>query len=1069
MIGSLLLLFTLTGQSQQSARQPENNLDAKHQTVVKPAPPQDPALARYGIFAESAPNPDPVEAMTTKLPLVLKKGDRIAFVGNTLLDRAGQFGFLESMIYQSHPELDLVIRNFAWSADEVDLQPRPDNFATASQHLTREKIDIVFAAFGFNESFKGEEGIGPFKERLRIYLQGLKKSAFNGKTGPQIVLISPVAGENTARVPAADHNNKRVALYTGAMAEIAAAEQVGFVDVFTATATAMADPATDLTINGVHLNEDGYRLFSREAFQGVFGQSPPDVNDALRAVVVDKNRQYFRRYRPLNTFYYTGGRSKDYGYLDFLPAMRKFDLMTANREDRIHALARGGKIEGPIDDSNLPALDAVVEARGANEWLSPANELAAFKIDPRFEVNLFASEEQFPEIACPIQMRWDGRGRLWVSCSTTYPHVYPGQEPNDKIVILEDTDKDGKADKSTIFADDLHIPLSFELTRNGVYVSEQPNLSLIEDFDGDDKADHRTAVLTGFGTEDSHHSLHDLVWTPDGDLLFRESIFHHSQVETPYGPVRAQNSAWFRFTPRNQKLISFGSYPNTNPWGVTFDDWGNHVASHPIFATAFHSLNPPYPEQQPKGSGIPAYSGVCGHDFVDFPMWPREMQGGFIKARYKPTNKIEFHRWVRKDDHYAEEFQFDLIFSTNLSFIPVDARFGPRGDFYVCDWYNPVKGHAQYSLRDPRRDRVSGRIWRIVPKGATLQEAPKIAGATVPALLGNLKREEYSYRYWTRRELSWRDSSEVSAALDTWVAGLDPKDSRFRHHQMEAVWAYRHLGEARSELLDSLLTCDSPEARAAATHQLRNWFLSYPDKGISRLARSAADEDAIVRMEAVIAATYFGTRDALEAVTPVFAKPMGDHLRFAAHSALISEALRGYWKGGADSGAAAFLAKYPAVATFAKTWGSKEKVAEILGKRTAQEVSFDNQTDVKTVEISCVPERMMYNLTEFTVTPGQPVKLIFTNPDATQHNLAIALPGSSEEIGLAANEMAKDPKGLAKGFIPKTDKILHHTKLLDPDGAQVLRFEAPKEPGTYPYLCTFPGHWIIMKGEMTVE
>ena len=92
--------------------------------------------------------------------------------------------------------------------------------------------------------------------------------------------------------------------------------------------------------------------------------------------------------------------------------------------------------------------------------MSPADELKAFKVDPRFEVNLFASEEEFPEIACPIQMRWDSQGRMWVSCSTTYPHVYPGNEPDDKLVILEDTDGDGRADKSTVFADDLHIPLS---------------------------------------------------------------------------------------------------------------------------------------------------------------------------------------------------------------------------------------------------------------------------------------------------------------------------------------------------------------------------------------------------------------------------------------------------------------------------------------------------------------------------------------------------------------------------------------------------------------------------------
>ena len=327
-------------------------------------------------------------------------------------------------------------------------------------------------------------------------------------------------------------------------------------------------------------------------------------------------------------------------------------------------------------------------------WLLAAGRkshtVAAFEVDPRFEVNAFATEEEFPEIACPIAMRWDNRGRLWVSTSKTYPHVYPGDEPNDTIVILEDTDKDGKADKSTVFAEGLHIPLSFVLTDKGCYVSDQPHLVLLEDLDGDDKADKRTEVLTGFGTEDSHHSLHDFQWTPDGDLVFRESIFHNSQVETAYGPVRAKNSAWFRFTPRTQKLPAFGSYPNTNPWGVTYDQWGNHIASHPFFATAFHALNPPYPEQQPKAAGIPAYSGVCGHEFVDFPMWPEEMQGGMVKVRYKPTNRVEFHRWVKKDDHYTEEYETDIVFSTNLSFIPVDLRFGPRGAMYVCDWYNPV-------------------------------------------------------------------------------------------------------------------------------------------------------------------------------------------------------------------------------------------------------------------------------------------------------------------------------------------------------------------------------------------
>tara|TARA_B100001093_G_scaffold475196_2_gene500586 strand:+ start:9489 stop:12764 length:3276 start_codon:yes stop_codon:yes gene_type:complete len=1040
---------------------PSRKEDAKNKKTGKPAPPQNPQLANFGIYADTAPIPQNGEAVETALPLRVEQGDRIAFVGNTLLDRGGQFGFFESMLYQSFPELDLRIRNFSWSADEVDLQPRPDNFATVSQHLAHEKIDIIFAAFGFNESFGGAAKVEEFKNRLRAYLEEIKTSAFNGETGPRIVLISPIANENTHKVLAADMNNNRIALYVRAMEEVAAEEKVGFANVFDVTRTAMDDPDTQLTINGAHMTEQGYAIYADQVYREVFQKSPPDVTEAIRGNVVDKNRQFFRRYRPVNSFYYVGGRKKSYGYLDFLPAMRNFDLLTANREARIHALARGENANGPIDDSNLPELDAVVEGRGANEWLSPADELEEFRIDPRFEVNAFATEEKFPEIACPIAMRWDSKGRLWVSCSTTYPHIYPGNEPNDKIVILEDTDKDGKADKSTVFADNLHIPLSFVIAENGVYVSDQPDLVLLEDTDGDDVADKKTRVLTGFGTEDSHHSLHDFVWTPDGDLIFRESIFHNSQVETAYGPVRAKNSSWFRYTPRTEQLTAFGGYRNTNPWGVTFDDWGNHVASHPIFAEAFHSLNAPYPEQHPNAVEIPAYSGVCGHEFVDFPMWPEEMQGGFVKVRYKPTNRVEFHKWVKHDDHYTEEYQFDLIFSENLSFIPVDLQYGPRGAMYICDWYNPVKGHAQYSLRDPRRDRDSGRIWRIVAKGAELQDPPQVDGALTGDLLELLKRREYRYRYWAKRELAKRPAEEVIPALDEWVAGLDGSAERFRHHQIEAVWTYRRFGEMRPILLEDLLTCDVDDARAAATKQLRYWYSSFDDGGIGVLSSAADDGSGLVRLQAVIAATYFGTSEALEAVIPVFEKPMGAHLKYAARTAIGSEAMRHIWIEQQE--------KFPTVSSFYNDWASYEKLSSGKGTRNSNDSNFDSQKGLVTIEIGCVPERMLYTKPRFKVKAGAPVKLIFTNPDATQHNLVIGKPGSLEELGMAGNEMAKDPSGYKKGFVPKNEKVLHHTKLLESNTSETMRFMAPKEPGAYPYVCTFPGHWIIMKGEMIVE
>lgn len=1069
-------------------RNPRNkNLkDAKNVTIDKPAPPEDPALADYAIYAAEAPNPKKVEPFASELPLKLNKGDRIAFIGNTLLDRAQEFAHFESYLHLAHPEHELVIRNFSWSADEIDLQPRPDNFATVDQHLTREKIDVIFAAFGYNESFAGIDEVESFKARLATWLIDVKTNAYNGKTAAKIVLLSPIANENYYRppapiktgkkgaeivieeadkgalVPAADLNNDRIAAYTEAMKEVAGAEGVAFIDLFTPTLAAIEHGETTLTINGAHLNDEGYQLFATELFSAAFGASAPDPNEELRKVLIDKNRQYFRRYRPLNTFYYTGGRNKAYGYLDFLPAMRNFEIMTANREQRAWKIAQGESFgDEPIDDSNVPPLDEVIEARGANEWLTPADEQAAFRVDPRFEVNLFASEEEFPDIACPIQMRWDAQGRLWVSCSTTYPHVYPGQEPNDKIVILEDTDNDGKADKSTVWADNIHIPLSFEFYRDGIFVSEEPHLSHIRDTDGDGKADWRQHIFTGFGCEDSHHALHDFVWTPDGELQFRESIFHNSQVETPYGPIRAKNSAWFQLRPENQKLSTFGAYPNTNPWGVTFDDWGHHVASHPIFASAFHATNPAYPDQHPKATGIPAYSGVCGHEFIDFPMWPEEMQGGFVKARYKPTNRIEIHKWLEEDDHFKEEYVSDLIFSENLSFIPVDIRYGPRGAMYICDWYNPVKGHAQYSLRDPRRDRKSGRIWRVVPKGAELQDPPEIAEASIEQLLENLKRPEYRYRYWSKREL--RDSHyprNVAAALNKWVEGLDENSDRFLHHKVEALWTYRSIGQKRPELLKDILASDHHLARAAAARQLRYYEEELREDFIPILKSAAEDPNGIVRLEAANAASYIGTADSLKAILPILDQPMETHLAYAMRCSLGSEALSQHWKGNS-----AFLSANPSLEKFVASWSGEEKITKGLTK----DPKFDRQKNLATIEISCVPERLLFTKEKFEVKAGQPVKLVFTNPDATQHNLVIVEPGALEEVGMAGNEMAKDPSGLSKGFIPESEKILHHSTLLGPDTGEVMRFMAPDKPGEYPYLCTFPGHWIVMKGTMTVK
>ena len=1041
-------------------------------------------FTQFGIYAATAPRATAADPVVTGLPLQLQPGDRIALIGNTLLERSQEFGHFEAMLHQTFPELNLVVRHLAWSADEIGLQPRPANFADTEQHLVHEKIDVIIAAFGFNESFAGEQGLPEFQRQLSAWLQSLRSKSFNGRSAARVVLISPIACENIAGVPAADRNNGNVQLYLQAMQQEAARQQTGFVDVFTETAAAMLSPGTDLTVNGIHLNREGDLLFSKVLLKGLFQREPLEPSGTLLETVVNKNRQYFRRFRPLNTFYYTGGRNKDYGYLDFLPAMRNFDLLVNQQDAQIHALA-GPQPAVPLPPAALPPLPAVNQSRGANEWLSAADEQRAFQVDPRFEVSLFAGEEQFPDIANPIQMRWDSRGRLWVSCSTTYPHVYPGQEPQDKLVILEDTDGDGRADVSKVFADNLHIPLSFEFGNGGVFVSEQPQLTFLKDVDGDDRADERQVVLSGFGTEDSHHALHDFIWTPDGDLLLRESVFHHSQVETPWGPVRQQNSGWFRWEPATHRLVSFGSYNSTNPWGVTFDDWGQHIASHPVYAAAFHSLDPPYPQQHPAPKGLQAYSGVCGHELVDQPTFPAELQGSFIKVRYKPTNRVEILKWKAGPNGYEEEYSGDLLFSTNLSFIPVDLQWGPRGDLYVCDWYNPVKGHMQYSLRDERRDRHSGRIWRITAKGLPLTAPPVIADATIEELLERLKRPEYRVRYRAKRELRERDSEAVRAALDVWAEQLDPADPRHRHHQLEALWSYRWAGlatmadsvelperpavtagapaDARRipiSLLRQLLVCDIPEARAAAAQQLRWWHPWLPD-ATELLNAAANDESGLVRMEAAIAATYIGTRAAFDAMQDVLKYPRTGSVGYAITCALGSRTLRPYWESDPQSEIARLL----------KAAARETEIRE--PKPTKAEAAFDRQAGLKLVNINCVPERMLFSQTEFVVQPGQPVKLVFTNADATDHNLVIVQPGALAEVGIAANLMAKDPRNATSDFLPpdKSELILQATAMIGAGRStqiDVLRFKAPQEPGLYPYVCTFPGHWIVMNGLMVV-
>ncbi len=121
------------------------------------------------------------------------------------------------------------------------------------------------------------------------------------------------------------------------------------------------------------------------------------------------------------------------------------------------------------------------------------------------------------------------------------------------------------------------------------------------------------------------------------------------------------------------------------------------------------------------------------------------------------------------------------------------------------------------------------------------------------------------------------------------------------------------------------------------------------------------------------------------------------------------------------------------------------------------------------IRLTVTPGEMKFDKTELSVTPGQLVEIVFTNPDAMQHNFLLGAPDSLQAIGTAADELARSPNGMAQQYVPQIPQVLFFTKLVEPGETVTVQFKAPAQPGQYPYVCTFPGHWRIMNGILTVQ
>lgn len=440
-------------------------------------------------------------------------------------------------------------------------------------------------------------------------------------------------------------------------------------------------------------------------------------------------------------------------------------------------------VTGGISNAQTPADDPFALGVRNTEAVSPEEELKTFTVPDGFTVQLVAAE---PDVAKPMNLAFDTKGRMWVSSSLEYPFAAkPDVEPRDTIRILEDTNGDAKADKVTVFADKLNIPIGLLPYGDGVIAFSIPNIWYLRDTNGDNVCDKREVLYGPFDTtRDTHGMCNAFRMGDDGWIYACHGFNNRSEVAGKDGhKVSLQSGNTFRFRPDGSRIELY-TQGQVNPFGMSIDNFGDiytadcHTKPVTLLLPGgcYDSFGRPHdglgyvPNVMEHLHGSTAIAALALGQHLSF---PKEYADSTFDGNVM-TSRINRNSLKRIGSTVKAVEQPDFMSSTDPWFRPVDLVAGPDGALYVADFYNRIIGHYEVDLLHPGRDRFRGRIWRVSHVASdTAKKGPSGYGLDLTktgfrGLLSVISDAPEMQKRLARDKASSMEPQEISANLQTW-------------------------------------------------------------------------------------------------------------------------------------------------------------------------------------------------------------------------------------------------------------------------------------------------------------